>query len=109
MAWLAILQLLEIFFIHREVGKIRKLRRIAELSDCDVTREFAQRIDIRCEFKVTLRCRIYVDGAKNKYLIRGRGVQYLRDCLSFADFLDLVVVQANELVEKLAGFGRLVR
>jgi hypothetical protein len=68
-----------------------------------------QRIDIRCEFKVTLRRRIYVDRAKNKYLIRGRGVQYLRDWLSFADFLDLVVVKANELVEKLVALGQIVR
>src|SRR5260370_28578866 len=101
--------MLEILFVEGESREIRKLRRVAELSKREIARKLAQRVDIRCELEVLLRSRIDVDRAKNKYLICGRGIQYLRDRFSLANFTNLIVIQADELAKKLIRLDRIVR
>src|SRR6266403_1832650 len=50
-----------------------------------------------------------VNRAEDKHLIRGRRIQDLRDCFSFVNFADLIVFQADELVEELVRSGWIVR
>src|SRR5215469_17454694 len=49
-----------------------------------------------------------VNRAEDKHLIRGRRIQDLRDWFSVEDFADLIVFQADKLVEELVRFGWIV-
>src|SRR5262249_22775922 len=108
-AGFAIFQLFEIFRVKSEACQIRKLRRVAELLDRKVTRQLAHRIEIRRELQVTLGSRMDIYRAENKYLVRGRRIQNFRDRFSFADFPDLIVIQAGKLVKELIRLGGAVR
>src|SRR5215469_329981 len=109
MALSAIFQFLEIFLIHGEAGEVRNLRRVAKLLKRDIARKLAERIDVGGKLEVKFRSRVYVDRAKNKHLICGRRVQYLRDCLSFPNSSNLVLIKSYKIMEEPVWFGKVVR
>jgi hypothetical protein len=55
---------------------------------------------IRGELEVSLRSRIYIYGAENEDLIRGRRIRYDRHRLSSPSVLDLIVMEADELAKE---------
>jgi len=50
-----------------------------------------------------------VHRSENEYLVRGWGIQNLRDRSSFPNFPDLIVIEADELTKKPGWLGGVVR
>src|SRR5262249_11998943 len=97
----AALQFSEVLRLDCESAQIRELRWIAELLNCEIAGEFAQRIEIIRELEITLRCGVNVDRAEHKDLVWGRRLK--DDCHGFptVNGIDLLSIQAYAFLQEL--------
>src|ERR1700674_3245112 len=96
----AVFQFVDVLPFEGETLKVRKLWRIAEALNCQITRELAQRVDVRCKFEILLWTCLYVYGAEDKHFVRSARVNNLGNRLPGADRSYLVFTQANKLSEE---------
>jgi hypothetical protein len=81
MSRLAVFQFFDVLFFKSETLKVRELWRITEALNCQITRELAQRVDIRGKFKVLLWPCLYVYGAEDDDFVRSARVNHLGNWL----------------------------
>src|SRR5271169_2569202 len=70
MAHLAVFQFLDVFPFKGETLKVQKLWRIAEALNRQIAWELAQRVEVRCEFDITLWTSLDVYRAEDEHFVR---------------------------------------
>src|SRR5260370_35958549 len=78
----ATLQRFDVFAIEREIFQVRKLWRIAGLTDCQVSRKLAKAVEITRKLEVAFRRSIDVDRTEHENLIGSAGAEGLSNSLT---------------------------
>src|ERR1700720_2012788 len=96
----AVFQFIDVLPFQGKTLKGRKLWRIAEALNCQITRELAQRFDVRGKFEILLWPPLYVYGAEDEHFVRSSRLNNRGNRLPRADRSYLVFTQANKLSEE---------
>src|SRR5579871_2440710 len=100
MPYFAGFQFFDVLLFKIEPLKIRRLGRIAEALNRQITWELAQRIDIRNELQIALWTCLYVHRAEDEYFVRSARLNNLCNRLPRADCCYLVFTQADKFAEE---------
>src|SRR5215813_7193401 len=104
MSGLAVFQLFDVFRLQSETFQIRKLRRIAELTDRKIVRKLAKFRYVRSELQIFFRSRLNINRTKYEYFIRRARFDDLGNRFSVSDCRNLILFQPDIVAKEFEWF-----